>query len=169
MKNFVPSHVYKDLELPPNFDREILYSLISTDKKDIAKAVDCVEGLENRIKALCKDSFTVFDLLEKLKTKRYTTARLKRILLSTMLKIDEKLVKSALKKDLYLKVLAINNEKSELLSLLSKSAYPLITRKSDVSKLSPFAKEVFEKDVFASDIYSSVVGEKINEHNMIIV
>ena len=169
VKNFVPGHVYKDLELPPNFDREILYSIISSDKKDIAKAVDCVEGLENRIKALCKDSFTVVDLLEKLKTKRYTTARLKRILLSTMLKIDEKLVKSALKKDLYLKVLAINGEKSELLSLLSKSAYPLITRKSDVSKLSPFAKEVFEKDVFASDIYSSVLGEKINEHNMIMV
>ncbi len=169
VKPFVPPYVYKDLLPPPDFEREIIYSLISTDKKEIAKTVDCVEGLENRIKALCKDNFTLSELLEKLKTKRYTTARLKRILLSTMLKIDEKLVKSALKKDLYLKVLAINGKKTELLSLLSKSAYPLITRKSDASKLTGTALEVFEKDVFACDIYASVSGKKINENNMIIV
>ncbi len=169
IKKAVPSYVYKDLKCVPEFDREIIYSLISTPKSEIKKAVDCTEGLENRIKALCKDNFTVDKLLDKLKTKRYTSARLKRILLSTMLKIDEKLVHTALKKDLYLKVLAINEHKVDLLSKLSTASYPLITRKSDLSKLSGTALEVFEKDVFSTEIYSAVTGVKSNEHNMIIV
>ncbi len=169
IKKAVPPYVYKDLKGVPEFDREIIYSLISTPKSEIKKAIDCTEGLENRIKALCKDNFTVDSLLEKLKTKRYTSARLKRILLSTMLKIDEKLVHTALKKDLYLKVLAIKEDKIDLLSKLSSASYPLITRKSDLTKLSGTALEVFEKDVFATEIYSSVTDAKINENNMIIV
>ncbi len=169
VKNGVPNFVYKDLGSIPDFEREIIYSLIATDKKDIAKTVDCAEGLENRIKALLKDNFTLENLLDKLKTKRYTTARLKRIMLSTMLNIDKKLVQSALKKDLYLKVLAINKDKVDLLSKLSNAKYPLITRKSDSAKLKNTAKEVFEKDVFANDIYSSVTGKKLNEHNMFMI
>ena len=169
VKNVVPSYVYKNLTTLPNFEREIIYSLIATDKNNIAKTVDCAEGLENRIKALLKDNYTLDGLLEKLKTKRYTTARLKRIMLSTMLKVDDKLVQTALKKDLYLKVLAINKDKPDLLSKLSNAKYPLITRKSDSAKLIGTAKEVFEKDVLANDIYASVTGKKLNEHNMIIV
>ncbi len=169
IKDFVPKYVYNDVKTLRDFDREIIYSLISTPKKDIAKTIDCAEGLENRIKALLKNNFTVDELLEKLKTKRYTTARLKRILISTMLKIDDKLVRSALKKDLYLKVLAVNKEKTELLSTLSSSKYPLITRKSDLKNLSGVALEVFEKDVFANDIYSAVTNEKTNEFNMLII
>ena len=168
-KGTLPSYAYNDLDEIPNFDREILYSLIASDKKDIAKTIDCAEGLENRIKALLKDNFTLDSLLEKLKTKRYTTARLKRIMLSTMLKLDKKLIHTALKKDLYLKALAINKDKVELLSQLSNAKYPLVTRKSDFNKLNAFQKEVFEKDVFATDIYASVTGKKLNEHNMIIV
>ncbi len=169
VKDSLPLCVYKDLDSLPTFEREIIYSLIRADKKDIARTVDCAEGLENRIKALIKDNFTIESLLDKLKTKRYTTARLKRIMLSTMLNIDKKLVQSALKKDLYLKVLAINKDKLDLLSKLSNAKYPLITRKSDASKLTQTAKEVFEKDVFANDIYSSVTNKKSNENNMIMV
>lgn len=172
VKNLVPSYVFEDLSKANSeelFDKIIMYALTSATKKDIAKTVDCAEGLENRIKALIKNNFTIPELLEKLKTKRYTTKRLKRILLSTTLKIDKKLVHTALKKDLYLKVLAINGQKTELLSELSNAKYPLITRKSDVNKLSSTALEVFEKDVFSGDVYSLATGKKINEFNMLII
>ena len=169
VKDFVPNFVYNDLPKKlHSFDREIIYSLLSSSKKDIAKTVDCAEGLENRIKALVRENFTLLELTEKLSTKRYTTKRLQRIMLSTMLKIDKKLVQTALKKSLYLKVLAVNSKNTKLLSQLSKSKYPLITRKSDCKKLSGIALEVFEKDVFANDIYSAVTNNKTNEFNMII-
>lgn len=170
IKDFVPEFVFNDLPTKlPSFEKEIIYSLLSTPKKEIAKTLDCAEGLENRIKALVRENFTLEDLISKLSTKRYTTKRLKRIMLSNMLKIDKKLIKSALKKNLYLKVLAISSKSTNLLSLLSSAKYPLLTRKSDIKKLSKVSLEVFEKDVFANDIYSSVVNQKTNEFNMIIL
>ena len=118
---------------------------------------------------MAKESVTLPELIEKLKTKRYTTARLKRVLISNLLKIDKTLVRTALKNKLYLKVLALNGKRTELLSVLSKSKFPLLTRKSDLSKLGKTAYSVFEKDAFANDVYSLSIGEKLNENNMIIV
>lgn len=168
VKGALPEFVYNDLPNDiPNFDREIIYSLISLTKKELACVSDCAEGLENRIKALARENYSLDTLIEKLKTKRYTEARLKRILLSAMLGIDKKLVKSALKKDLYLKVLAIKKEKLEILSYLSTAKYPLLTRKSDVKRLNSTALSIFEKDVFANDIYSIITKNKTNEFYMV--
>lgn len=168
VKGALPEFVYNDLpENLVSFDREIIYSLISTSKKDLALISDCAEGLENRIKALARENYSLDTLIEKLKTKRYTEARLKRILLSAMLGIDKKLVKSALKKDLYLKVLAIKKEKLDILSYLSMSKYPLLTRKSDAKRLNSTALTVFEKDVYCNDVYSLVTKNKTNEFYMV--
>ena len=169
IKQAVPPFVYKDLpETLPDADKLIIYSLLSTDKRKLKDILDCTEGLENRIKALIKDNFTLDDLLEKLRTKRYTEARLKRILISCLLKIKKSLVLNALESDLYLKALAVN-KKSDVLSVLSKSAYPLLTRKNDVNLLSGTAKKVFERDVFAQDVYNLTVNARNNEYEMRIV
>ena len=170
VKNFVPPFVYSDLtESLPSLDKEILYSVLSSTKLELKNILDCSEGLENRLKALAKESVTLPELIEKLNTKRYTTARLKRVLISNLLKIDKTLVRTALKNKLYLKVLALNGKRTELLSVLSKAKFPLLTRKSDLSKLGKTAYSVFEKDAFANDVYSLSIGEKLNENNMIIV
>ena len=170
VKNFVPPFTFSDLPNGlVNFDREIIYSLISATKTQISKSVDCEEGLENRIKSLLKENATYDSLIKSLKTKRYTEKRLKRIMLSTMLSIDEKLIKKALNKPLYLKILAINKNAPNLLSYISKAKYPLLTRKSDVNKLDSTALKVFLKDVYCNDIYSAVVGTKTNENNMLII
>ncbi len=169
IKTAVPSFVYKDL--PKNLpcaDELIIYSLLSTDKQKLKNILDCTEGLENRIKALVKDNFTLDELLEKLRTKRYTEARLKRILISCLLKIKKSLVFDALESNLYLKVLAVRKD-SDVLSALSKSAYPLITRKNDVNLLSLTAKKVFERDVFAQDVYNLITHAHNNEYEMRIV
>ena len=169
VKNSLPSYVYDSL---PNgllsFDREIIYSLLTLTKKELSSISDCAEGLENRIKSLSKEFFTLDTLIENLKTKRYTEARLKRILLSAMLNIDKKTVKKALKSDLYLKILAIKKEKCKLLSYLSTAKYPLLTRKSDVSSLSQTALQIFLKDVYCNNVYSAVSNNKTNEFYMVI-
>lgn len=167
VKNFVPKYVYEDLPKQlPDFSREIIYSLLKSDKEELKRLPDCSEGLENKIKALLKDNFNLSDLISKLKTKRYTETRLKRILLASLLNIEETFVKKCLKEKLYLKVLALSKQKNDVLSELSKSKYPLITRKTDVFKLSGTQLDCFKKDIFASDVYSANTGIKMGEYEI---
>ncbi len=170
VKKLVPPYVYSDLPNSlPSFDEEILFSLLNKSKEDISLITDCSEGLENKIKTLIKDNYTLSNLVSNLKTKRYTEARIKRILFSAMLGITKEFTLNCLNSDLYLKVLAINKDKQKVLSELSNSKYPLITRKSDVNKLSGVAYECFMKDVFASDVYNMVTKNKTNEFEMKLV
>ena len=171
IKEAVPPYVFADLPNNcPNADDLIMYSILATDKSYMRRITDCTEGLENRIKALARTSGNLTELKEKLKTKRYTYTRLNRILTSCMLRIDNLFVKKCLREDLYLKVLAIKKERTNVLSEISASTgYPLLTRKSDSEKLRGIAAECFEKDVFANEVYGVITGKRANEHEMKIV
>lgn len=169
VKKFVPPFVYADLPLVlPRADDMILTSLLTRDKKELKEIFDCTEGLENRIKVLCKDNFSLNDILNKLSTRRYTRTRLSRIALSALLGIKKDDVLKYLKSDLYLKVLAINSNKTELLSALSPSV-PFITRKSDAGLLKGAAKNCFDLDVFACEIYSHITKSRQNEFATLFV
>lgn len=171
VKNSVPKFVYSDLPTElPDVDDMIFYSLLKTPKTEMAKILDCSEGLENRIKALAKNCTTLGELKEKLKTKRYTYSRLSRILASCLLGIDEKSVRKYLSQDLYLRVLAIDKDKTNLLSTFSKiSRLPLVTRKSDADKLTDAALESLKKDVFANDIFNYAADKKTGDFDMKLV
>lgn len=170
LSNFAPHFVIENLpSVIPDFDKVILSSLLTSTKTELSKIEGCTEGLENRIKEYAEKSLTLTELLSNVSTKRYTTSRIRRILLSSALKIDKKLITSALKSKLYLKVLAISKNKSEILSVLSKASYPLITRKSDLNNLTASSKKVFEKDVFANRLYSLVTDDITNPYNMLII
>lgn len=166
---FVPSLVLKDLPNSlPCCDDMIMAALHIKSKKELAEILDCTEGLENRIKALLKDNYSLNELLSKLATRRYTSTRLARVTLSALLGITKNDVFKYLKSDLYLKVLAVNSQKIELLSALGGKT-PFITRKSDVSKLRGAAAACFETDSFACDIYSCLIGKRVNEYATLFV
>lgn len=171
VKSSVPKFVYSDLPTAlPDVDDMIFYSLLKMSKAEMAKILDCSEGLENRIKALAKNCTSLGELKEKLKTKRYTYSRLSRILTSCLLGIDEKSIRKYLSQDLYLRVLAINKDKTNLLSTFSKiSRLPLITRKSDADKLTDAALESLRKDVFANDIFNYAADKKTSDFDMKLV
>ena len=131
---------------------------------------DCTEGLENRIKALSKDSLTVEELVNKVTTKRYTSSRIRRILISNLLGITENLKNECLSKPLYAKILAVNSQSKDLISLLSSnSSIPILTRKSDSEQLKKTAKKCFEIDCLAQDLYNLATNTKENENYMVIV
>ena len=168
-KNFVPAYVYENLPNEiPSCDHLQTYSLALKSKNELKQILDCTEGLENRIKSLLKDNLTKQELLENLCTKRYTSTRLSRIMLSSMLNITENFIRKCLNETLYLKVLAINKNSLSLLSTLSKNT-PFLFRKSDADTLNKTALECFEKDVFANDIYNQITNTKNNEHYTKIV
>ena len=79
-------------------------------------------------------------------------------------------MQESLKCKLYAKVLAVSESSLSLLSeITNASSIPLLTRKTDESKLSDSAKKVFEKDLLASELYGFITGEKQNPYQMIIV
>lgn len=166
----VPHFVLEDLpENLPQADDIILYSLLSNSKSVLANIPDCSEGLENRLKTYAKKSFSYDELLKNVSTKRYTQARIKRILICSLLGINKTLLKNALKDDLYIKVLAINKEKLNILSYLSALPYPVLTRKGDEKTLNGTAKKCFELDEKACEIYSLITKKRINPFEMKIV
>lgn len=174
IKKFVPKYVFDELpKRLPDASLPMLYSLLESNSSELKNIIDCTEGLENRIKVICRSVSSQNELIERLETKRYTRARLSRVALASMLKIDRNLVSKCLKTPLYLKVLAVAEDKKEVLSEISKGLEQtktvLITRKTDVNSLSGTALDCFEKDVFANDVYNLIVGKKTNEYDMKII
>ena len=171
IKKYLPKYVYEDLpDLPPDFRPAVMAALVTSTAEELEKISDCTEGLENRIKALLKDNLLYDDLLEKVSTKRYTMARVRRIFLANFLRITEDFVQKCMKSDLYIKVLAMKESAMPLVSEIKQRAkVPVLMRKSDYRALEKTALECFEKDVTACDLFSIVSGVKQNEYFTLIV
>jgi predicted nucleotidyltransferase len=148
----VPDFVQNDLPNILQNKLEVLekYAILVRNKQEIASVCDCNEGLENAFKSTAK---TNEPLIETLTSSRYTSSRIRRIALHTLLNIEENLIRESLQSPLYLRVLAIKQGRDELLSALSNSNSPLLVRPRDYKNLAGVAKECFEKDEFAEDIY----------------
>lgn len=171
IKKNLPPFVYKELnDYPFAFDKIIMSNVITSSAEKLALTPDCTEGLENRIKALCKENRTVDELVERVSTKRYPSTRVRRILTANTLGVTDDFVKECLDARLYAKVLAVNSDAKEIISLLAeKSDIPIITRKSDAEALKKTAANCFALDTLANDLYNLAANEKNNEYQMLIV
>ena len=171
LKKNMPAYVYGDLKpFPVAFDKITTAALITATKEDLSKIADCTEGLENRIKALVKDNKNIDSLVDKISTKRYTAARIRRILIANLLGITKDFTDECLSSRLYAKVLAVNKDNKDIMSLLTaNSRIPVITRKSDIAELKKTALLSYELDVKAGDLYNLATDESTNENQMILV
>lgn len=171
LKKSVPPYVFRDLPaFLPDCDKMILSHLFTATAEEMRLISDCTEGLENRIKALIKDNLVYPEALAKIATKRYTTARVRRICIANLLGIKESLIRDALESKLYAKALAVRADAVELLALVRKNAkIPILTRKADFSAIEKTAARVLEKDLLANDLYNLATGKHTNEYQMITV
>lgn len=132
----------------------ILYKLRTMNKEEISNLPDVTEGLENRIFECARNSNSLEELYNNLKTKRYTLARLRRIIMCALLNITKDDVKSNAP---YLRILAMNSKGTEI---IRKSKLPIIGKvRKDYDKLSKKAKNIFDIDVRASEIYSLTLSK----------
>ncbi len=165
IKNTLPPYVFNDLPKKIyNGDSEILYALLQASKDELKQVPDCIEGLENKLKNSLSECFSVDDIIKKLNTKRYTDARIRRILINNLLKIDSNFVIKCLKTPLYFRVLALKKGNEQLLKeLKNANTLPVIERKSSLNKLSDTALLCMNKDVFANDVYSLITKTHYGE------
>ena len=143
------------LDLPNNLRSELelleKHALISRSAQEIAKVCDCSEGLENALKRVAE---TNAPIVETLTSARYTASRIRRIALQNLLQIDEELIRTCLRNPLYLRLLAVKKERTDILSILGESKYPLLARAHDNEVLSGVARSCYQKDIYAEKIYS---------------
>ncbi len=130
----------------------ILYKLRTMSIDEIALLPDVTEGLEHRIAGAVKTSVSLDEILEKIKTKRYTHSRLRRIILCALLGITKNDVTLPVP---YVRVLGFNSKGAQLLKeMKGRSTLPIVTKKADLSSLGEDAQRVYELECRARDIFS---------------
>lgn len=133
-------------------ERAILSKLKSMNCTEISNVLDVNEGLENRIYRAISKSCSLEDFYRCVRTKRYTNARLRRIVLSAFLGITKQYEHT---KPKYIRVLGFNKKGVEILKLAKERAkLPIVTRFSDVKKLDDDARKMFDLQSKFDNLYS---------------
>ena len=140
------------------FEKEIIYTLRKMSVTDVAKLPDVSEGLETSIKNAADSCNTLEELINIVKTKRFTQTRIQRILLYALLGIDKKKMETSRKITPYVRVLGFNNKGKELISEMM-NLNPKLNVVTSVKKYidevaNKNLKEMLETDILATNIYT---------------
>jgi len=140
------------------FQKEIIYNLRKMSKEQIAGLADVTEGLENVIKTAAESCNTLYELVNMIKSKRYTQTRIQRILIYALLGITKKKMENAQKSVPYVRVLGFNTKGRKLISEIvgKNSKVKIITSvKKFIDKSNnKILKDMLETDIFATNIYT---------------
>ena len=133
----------------------VIYKLRSMSVEDFQALPDVSEGLEYRFFDAVKSSVSLEEILEKIKTKRYTHSRIRRIILCAFLGIKKENVLASVP---YIRVLGFNEKGAGLLKKAKDTAtLPIVTKSSEINALGEDVKKVFELECFARDVFSLAI------------
>ena len=140
------------------FEKEIIYSLRKMTIEQIRNLPDVTEGLEKTIKNAADSCNTLEELINIIKSKRFTQTRIQRILLYALLGIDNKKMQISKKIDPYIRVLGFNHKGkqliSEMLALNPKLNVITSVKKYMDSMPNKHLKEMLETDILATNVYT---------------
>ncbi len=132
--------------------------------EDISRVQGVTEGLENRIKKASLKSCTIEQLINSIKTRRYTRTKIQRIILHLMTNLSKKDVKTLNRcGPLYARVLGFSKKGKTLLKTIKKiSSTPLISKLSNYLRQTISEEnnnfrnrliKMLDHDILATDIY----------------
>lgn len=130
-------------------DTAILAVLRTKTADDFTVLPDISEGLENRLLFAVRSSSTVEELEYQLKSKRYTLARVRRLILSAFLGLDNSFF---MKTPPYVRLLGASGKGLDMLS--GGTVYDILTKPSQIKNLGKDAQKVFETECRATDIFT---------------
>ena len=149
-----------------NFQDLILYALRKMTLEQLKEIPDITEGLENRIHSALKETTTLSELIEKIKTKRYPETRIKRILIAALLGFTKTAFSSFQQAGgpQYIRVLACNETGKKALSeIATNSKLPIITSlKRFLTNANELQKNMLFTDISATDIYTLLSEQPMN-------
>lgn len=130
----------------------ILSHLRSLTPKDLAQLPDVSEGLENRLWHGIRQAISLDELYAYTKSKRYSHARIRRIVLSSFLGITAQDTQAP---PPYLRVLGMNPRGMEILHLAKQTAkLPIVTKYAAIQSQSNWAKHLFSLECRGMDLFT---------------
>ena len=159
VSKYVPEDVLKYLPInnyyQNNFFNLLKYKLIS-EIDELDKYMDVSEGIDKRIKKFILKSQNYNELIENIKTKRYTYNRLNRMFIHILTNYTKE--KSKKYKFInYIKVLGFNKKGSELIKEIKKEDFiPIITNYSDLDE------ESLNYELQVAFIYNMIMEKEEN-------
>lgn len=131
-------------------ERVLLYRLRTASLEEIRNTSDCVHGLAERIYS-ARNSVSLDEFFETVKTKRFTMARIRRIILSLLIGIKSEDMKNL---PPYIRILAFNERGREILGAAKgKSIIPFGSSLAKLSRINAISERFAELEAAASDIY----------------
>lgn len=143
-----------------NYTKMIIYRLRTMSLDEIAELPDVNEGLENIIKKSANETNNLEELINKLKSKRYTQTKIQRILIYALLGITKKDMEMSKKIIPYIRVLGINKNGKQLLKLINNNSIKnntlIITsvKKFETQNKNLKLKRLLELDKKSTNIYT---------------
>lgn len=135
-----------------NIENLILGILRTKSPTELSALPDLSEGVENKLFSAIRVATNLEELYNTLKVKRYTHARIRRLVLSAVLGADNSLF---MKKPPYIRVLGFNKNGEEIIKKCSqKSRIPIIMRAKEIENLGCDAQKVFGLECTATDLYA---------------
>lgn len=168
IKPFIPYETYELLKSCINygkvvldlssFEKQIIYILRKMSVEEIANLPDVSEGLENKIKNAANECNTIKELINIIKSKRYTETRIQRIVLYALLGITKQTLSDLYKISPYVRILGMNDKGKEFLSLLKYKNFklPIITSVKEFldNNNSTSLRNMLAIDILATNIYT---------------
>lgn len=163
LQNFVPKSAYNifknELARKTYINYEKYQNAVLTflrRQQDFSYLPELSEGIENRLKKAILKSLSYDELLANIKTKRYTLARVRRLLASAFLRLDNRFCKQPVP---YINVLAASKKGLLLLSKISNTSdLPLVIAGKVNKTLDNSTKMLLNKEREISDIYFSLTN-----------
>jgi len=157
IKEYVPKITYQylnnNLHFIDNYFSLLKYKILS-DIDNLVKYQTVDEGIENKIKKDIINSVNIEDLINKIKTKRYTYNRIQRMLTHILTSFTKE--EANLKKNIeYIRVLGFTKEGQQYLNKIKKEIdIPIISRYSKQHH------ELLKLELKITSIYASILNEQ---------
>ena len=154
--NFMPKNAKEILENEkPSFieglEQVIMFRLKTMETKDFLRCADVSEGLEYRFEKAIRENSSSTDIINFVKSKRYTHSRIRRIVLNSLLDIDKSLAK---KHPPYIRILGFNEKGAEIIRLAKKSSnLPISHNLKKLSEVSEDARDLARLEAKATDVF----------------
>ena len=146
---------------PARLETSILARLRLMDEADFAPYDGGGEGLYRRVYRAVQAGVSLGDILTRATTKRYPTARVRRMLWAAFLNLEPPPAEIP-----YIRVLAATEAGRKLLRQMQHSGVPVLTKAADVGRLGPAAQSLFTREARRTDVFAlacpinpSVCGE----------
>ena len=136
----------------------LLFQLKTIDKDELAILADVSEGLENRIYDVALNYNSIEEISEQIKTKRYTMARIRRILIAVLLGITREMQATPVP---YIRVLGVKKNRQAL--ICSKELPLIVDVRRGYDTLDISGKEIFNIDLKATELMNIARKTTVNE------